>query len=346
MRVLYIYSGERKNKFKGKIGIDYPDTQFYGLNHLAKFGIDAQFKEPPALLRKILGFRLTHMLSFFYMRGYDVVFGSSLMYMLFWQKIFRTKTKYVLLNVGFNRTLLVNKDKKFKFKIINWLLGELDWVVCLSNYQKKFFEEFVPSLRGEVSFVPLGVDTSYCRPIYEGRKNFILSAGRDNGRDYKTVVDVARLMPEEEFHIVASKRNLKGVTDIPGNVKVFFDLSFEKLLVEYEEARILLLITHKDDYSDGSPDSGQTVLLDAMASGLPVIASRKEHLKDYVKEDKEFLAVDFYDSLGIKKTIERLNDKNMAQNMAQSAREVVENRFSTENMANQLAEVFKKVYER
>ncbi|MCH7536148.1 MAG: glycosyltransferase, partial [Bacteroidetes bacterium] len=116
---------------------------------------------------------------------------------------------------------------------------------------------------------------------------------------------------------------------------------------KYKKAKMLLLITKADDYSDSADCSGQTVLLDALASGLPIIASRKEYLKDYVKEGKDVYLVDFYDAYGIKKAINIMDSDNEKRlNMAKEARQTVQNRFSTEHMAEALSSVFEKTYER
>ncbi len=328
----------RGDKFKGKIGVDYPDTQFYGLNHLSKFGIDAEFKEP----QKALGFRLRHFLMYFTARKYDVVFGSSILYMAFWKKFIPTKTKFVLLNISLGRTIAANKHKFFKRKIIYRLLKSIDAVVCLTNIQKEYLEKSAPFFKGKVYVVPLGVDTIYYKPAYEGRKNYILSVGRDNGRDYKTVVETARLVPEEEFHIVCSERNMKSAENVPENVKIFYDLPLAEVTQKYREAKMLLLITHDDNFLDGSDCSGQTVLLDAMASGLPVIASKKKYLADYAKDGEEILLVDFYSPVNIKEKINVLNNSGeLRQKIAAAARKKAENELSTEKMAKKLATVFK-----
>ena len=340
MRVLYIYSGLRKDKFKGEISVDYPDTQFYGLNHLDKFGINADYKEP----RGFGFFRLKHFLSFFLTRGYDIVFGSSLLYALFWKKIFVSHAKFVILNIGLTRALASNRNNPFKLKIILWLLKSAIIVVCLSNNQKKYLEERFSFSQDKVFFVPLGVDIKYYQPIYEGRKNYILSVGRDNGRDYKTIIETAILMPEREFQIVCSRRNLEGINNIPKNVKIFYDLPFSELNRKYQEAEILLLITHNDSFGDGADCSGQTVLLDAMANGLPIIVSRKEYLTDYVIDGKEAIFVDFYNPNKIKIAIESLlNNHRFRKEIAIRARQRVEVEFSTKKMAERLSDIFKNL---
>ncbi|NOY35621.1 MAG: glycosyltransferase family 4 protein [bacterium] len=348
MKVLYLFAGERKSKFKGEIGIDYPDTQFYGLNHLKKYDIDAEFKEFDDLpaggfFKKFLGFNARHALMFFLARRYDVVFGSSLLNMMVFKKIFRPKTKFVLLNISLIRVLKSNKGRFVKERLIKWLLRDIDAIVCLGSAQKEYLADKFGFLKNKVFFVPLGTDIVYYHPVYKGRKNFILSAGRDNGRDYKTVIRVAEKMPEENFEIVCSRRNLAGIGDIPPNIKIIYDIPIGELRKKYKEAKIMLLITHSNDYLDGADCSGQTVLLDSMSSGLPVVVSRKRCLLDYVEDGHSALLVDFYDVESILKKIRSLSNEEVRVGIAKNAREKTEDFFSTEKMAEKLADVFNVV---
>ncbi|MEK7505351.1 MAG: glycosyltransferase family 4 protein [Patescibacteria group bacterium] len=348
-KILYLYSGSRKNKFQGQIGLDYPDTQFYGLNYLKKFDLEAEYKEWQDFAKQKfwhtkIGFRIRHLLLFFFTRGYDLVFGSSILYMMVFKKIFKTRRKFVLFNIGLQRTLTANKKNQFKYALISSLLKELDGVVCLANFQREQLESVYPFLRGKVSFVPLGVDTQFYQPGYEGRGEYILSVGRDNGRDYKTVMEVVRKLPEREFHIVCSKRNLENIGEIPKNVKVFYDLSPSELHKKYQEAILLLLLTHQDSFLDGADCSGQTVLLDAMANGLPVIISRKKYLGDYVTDGKEAILVDCYNATQTALAINSLlEDGEGRHRLALSARKRAELEFSTEKMAEGLSGVFRSL---
>ena len=348
MKLLYLFSGTRKGKFTGTPGINYPDTQLYGLNHLKQFGIEAETKEWTDVIRstwlqKFFGFRLRHFIMFFATRRYDMVFGSSLLYLMILKKIFRPKTKYILFNLGITRTIATHRTHKFCSWALHSLLKEFAGVVCLAHVQKAYLEQHCPYLRGKVFYVPLGVDTKYYQPKFSGRNDRILSAGRDNGRDYKTLIDAARLLPNRQFDIVCSQRNLVGVTDIPNNVTVHFDLPITKLRELYDTAQLLVLSTHDDTWLDGSDCSGQTVLLDAMASGIPVIATRKKYLNDYVVPGKEALVVDCYKPEQIAYAIRELEDPARRQSLAESDRAKVEKEFYTVQMAKQLAEVFKKL---
>lgn len=349
MKALYIYSGDRSQKFKGVAGIDYPDTQFYGMNHLHQFGIDAEYKEFETyplgrFLAKIFGFRIKHLFMYFVARKYDVAFGISIMYMLFWKKFLRSKTKFIIFNSVLNRMFIVHKEGSFKKKMLLWFLKEVDGIVFLAKVHMDRVLERAPFLKDRVFFVPMGVDSKYYKPIYEDREEFILSVGRDNARDYKTVIEVARKMPNEQFHIVCLPRNIQGIKDIPSNVHVHFNIPLAELQRMYRKAKALLLIMHNDTYIDGSDSSGPTVLLEAMAIGLPIISSKKEYLKDYIDHGKDALIVDFYDTDDIVESIKKLSDASLRKEMAMNARKKVDSVFNTKEMARGISEVFKKVY--
>ena len=345
MKVLYIYSGTRK-KLAGEPGQDYPDTSLYGENHLGAFGIEAEHKEfrdvPIVGVLPIPSFALRHALTTLYFSlfgDYDFIFGSSLLYGLFLKKLFGLKQKMVLLDISLGRTLSVNRKSRFKTRLIKSALREASTIICLSDYQQKFLEKELPEMKGKIRMVLLGVDVQYHQPVYENRQDYFLSTGRDNGRDYATVFKTAELMPERKFEIVASPRNVARLGEPPANVQIFFDLPPKRLYSKLLEAKALLLITHPDGYEDGSDCSGQTVLLEAMASGLSVIATKKQYLDNYVEEGKEALFVDSYDAESLRKTLATLSSERSLE-LAHSARKRVEQELSSEHMAEALSQIF------
>ena len=348
MKILYLFSGNREKIINSVTEGLHPDTQLYGLNYLERAGLSAETKDFyvffPRIIGELIGFRLRHLMLYFITHKYDIVFGSSILYMMIFKNILKSKTHYVLLNTSLNRLLTVHKNNPIRLRFIYWMLSGIDKIVCLSNYQLNQLRSDFGIENNKLAFVALGVDENYHKAVYENRKDYILSVGRDNGRDYKTVIEVAKKSPTRKFEIVCNNRNLKGIESIPNNVKITFDISKIDLKKKYEEAKILLLLTHADAYSEGSDCSGQTVLLDAAASGLPIIASRKKYISDYLEEDKEILLVDFYNPGSVLKAIESLEKDDSSVNLAKMARKKVEDLFSTKKMAHNLMEVFKNVY--
>jgi glycosyltransferase involved in cell wall biosynthesis len=351
MRVLYIFSGVRRKKFTGKPGVDYPDTQFYGMNHLSLFGMDSEYKEPEdyflgRLISKFLGFRFKHVFMFFVARKYDIVFGISIIYMLFWKKIFSTKTKFIIFNSVLNRMFLVHKEGTIGHFLLIFVLKEVDAIVFLSHTHLGKVLKSAPFLKDRCFFVPMGVDIEFFKPNYERKDNFFLSVGRDNARDYKTVIEVAKRMPKEEFHLVCLPRNIEAIKKIPSNVKIHVNIPSKALREMYNKATALLLIVHNDSYPEGSDSSGPTVLLEAMANGLPVIASRKDYLSDYIEHNQDAILVDFYDIDAIVSAIFSLKEISFRKRLALNARLKTEKSFNTKDMARSLSKIFNKVYER
>lgn len=348
MRILYLYSGKRKKNWQ--TGIDCPDTQFYGLNHLKKFGLEAEYKEfkdLPVLsfLEKFLSFRIRHCLMFFMARKYDLVFGSSLIYMMPLQIIFRTKTKFVLLNIYLNRLLTANKRNFLKYYLIKFLIRRLDGVVCLSNIQKDYLIDNYNFPRKKIAVIPLGVDINFHQYVSDQkRENFILSAGSDDGRDYRTVLRVVKLLPHRKFVIVCGYRNMESIkkSEIPDNLEIFYYIPPKKLRNFYKRARIFLLVTHPDGYVKAADCSGQTVLLDAMASGLPIIATQKAYLSDYAENNQQILITKSNQPGELKEKLELLlADRDLRERLTKAAREKVETNFSSQLMAQKLAAYFK-----
>lgn len=344
MNVLFLYPGSRKAPGEG-----LPDTQLYGFNHLASLGVsaDALGRDdalPGWLHGRFLGYKLRQALLFFKARSYDIVFGATLIYLMPLKKLFGGNAQYVLLNIELNRILRGSERRPLRRWFLESLLKEFSAIVCLSTYQKEWLLERYPYLTGKVFFIPLGADIHFYHPVYEGRTDVVLSVGKDNGRDYRTLIEVAKRMPNTRFEIVCSPRNLVGIDQVPSNVQVFYDLPVRLLEEKYKTARMLIIPTHDDLSVLGADCSGQTVLLDAMASGLPIIATRKAYLTDYIREEQDALVVDCYNPEQLAEAILRLDDDALRTALAKSARTRVEEHFSSQAMAENISHLFKNTW--
>ncbi len=346
MKIFHSFANDRRGLLSSIKSGNAPDTGLYGLNHLESQGIQSKYVYPLAFLPKFIaqfvGYHLRQILTYPHTRDCDVVFGSTLLSMVPIRRYLPSKSKFVLLNISTSR-LLATQDGHRKNSVLE-ALAEMDAVVCLAQSQKDFLLRHTKFPKDRIYFVPLGVDNSFhsfCSG--ENRDGTILSVGKDNGRDYHTVVEVAKRLPERRFEIVCSRRNISHIKDIPSNVVVYFDLTPLELREKYRTASILLLVTHDDSFDDGSDCSGQTVLLDAMASGLPVIATYKSSLADYVVDGEDALVVPSYDIEACLEAIHKANRKDLRETLATSARRRVDEEFNTQVFAKKMARVFKEV---
>lgn len=133
---------------------------------------------------------------------------------------------------------------------------------------------------------------------------------------------------------------------ISKNVTVYYDLPLARVRQFLEEAFALLLIIRGDTDTDGSDCSGQTVLLEAMASGCPIIATRKAYLEhgEYVTNGKEALFVPVAGVQEICSCVRTLEDPSVRLAFGRAARERAE-KLSTVQMSKSLAHFFRYVYE-
>jgi glycosyltransferase involved in cell wall biosynthesis len=188
----------------------------------------------------------------------------------------------------------------------------------------------------EVSFVPFGVDTEAFRPVLEPSTRDVVSVGADPHRDYALLLDVARALPTVSFTLVAGRDAARWLDDVPENVAVEVDISFEAMKLRLEEARTVALPVRDNTYSGAT-----TVLLQAMALGKPVVVSRTSAIASgYGLLDGENCrlvepgdAAAFARSLG-----DVLRDDLHARALGTSARQTVERDLTWERYVGRIEE--------
>ncbi len=348
IKVLYLFAGERKETIEKWRNGEMPDSYLIGLNHMSNQDIEADYIETRLInrLRKI-NFNLANLLLLFKIRQYDIVFcGGSLLLPLI-AKIFLRfkKPKFVWYNTFFTNSLKRNKNT-----IRGWILKKtilsLDGIICPSTAQRDFLLN-IGCNPDRVFYVPNGVDVPFIESNEEKVEGtsepFILSVGKDMGRDYKTLIEAVRGLPIQ-VKIVAYPRNIENLKNIPGNVSVEA-VSFDNLLKLYKNASIVVIPTKSESWLNASDCSGQYVLLDSMASGKAIIASERATLRDYISDDIDAKIVQAEDPVKLREAIiGLLENKDLMARLGINARDRAQKMFTTKIMADNLASVFKSVY--
>ena len=153
-------------------------------------------------------------------------------------------------------------------------LGATATIVAYSQYEADHLERWVTE-RGSairVVFVPFGVDTDYFRPLAPLDPEVdVVSIGRDPFRDFGSLLEVAARLPRYRFRLVTSLERRRTLGQVPPNVEVETDISFDLVRHRLAAARVVALPVLPNTYSGAT-----TVLLQAMAMGRPIVASRTE----------------------------------------------------------------------
>jgi glycosyltransferase involved in cell wall biosynthesis len=163
-------------------------------------------------------------------------------------------------------------------------LTRMDAVVALAEPQAQFLAERIGADR--VFVVPHGVDTTYFRPA-NGSTASGATAGHDPTclfvgswlRDFETLEKVVRLVAAREpgirFRIVTSAEQVTLLDGLP-NVERTERVSDEELLRIYQSADLFLLPL--------VACTANNSLLEAMACGLPLVASDVGGVREYVDD--------------------------------------------------------------
>lgn len=238
---------------------------------------------------------------------------------------------------GVNRELLRQKITRAAF------------VIGVCEYNKRFLDEQVRhNVNGRVRVVYNGVDL----------KRFHPDAAVD--REPDLVLAVGRLVPKKGFgDLIAACRLLADsgrlvrcriVGDGPLrseleraatglNIEFTGPLSQEDLTAEYRRASVVVLPAAVP--ADGNSDALPTVLLEAQASGCPVVSTRVAGIPEIVDHEQNGLLVDPGDIEGLASAIDRLvSNKQVRTRLGENARRKAEERFDVAKNAAALYREF------
>jgi glycosyltransferase involved in cell wall biosynthesis len=201
-----------------------------------------------------------------------------------------------------------------------------------------------------------GVDTDFFRPVDKAKsrkklglpknRKIILSVRRlvyKNGLD--TLIESAPLVaknhPDALFVVAGKGPSRKLIEDrikelrIQNNVKLAGFVPDEQLPVYYDAADIFMLPSAS---GEGLP----LVLLEAMACGLPVIATAVGGTPEIIEHMKNGVLVPPINPQAIAEALSKLLSEGLGPALGVEARRTVEDRFTWEKNVSQLQDIYKK----
>lgn len=351
-KVLYLYAGSRQNFYNEWSRGLVADTQLLGLNYMSKLGIDAEFSEWSIAegLRRI-SFNLVHLPYIFIVWRYDIVFICAGLPLVFLAKYLLRlkKPKFVIYN-----TYLTNALKRHPTGIIHFInkkaIEGIDCIVCTAHAQEKFLlEQGFDSSKIVVRSIGIDAGRFYNESIKDqsnqmevDREPYIISVGRDPGRDYKTLFEAVKGLSIKVK--VATKPTVVYGLDIPKNVEVLYNVPYEEMPALYHNALFAVVPLRDVEDPKGSDTSGQYGFLEPMASGRATIVSDKETVRDYLIHNENALLVKLGDPALLRSAIDKLlSDIELRKKLAQEGQKNVLERFTSERFARDLSDIFKTI---
>ncbi len=216
-------------------------------------------------------------------------------------------------------------------------------VIITLEKTKEYVERFVKPEK--VVYIPNGVDTTLFRKMKtkKGKAKRIISIGRFvKIKNYDNLVRAVSKIRNAELVLVGDgpeRKNLKKIAENIGCKLILPGmLPNEKLPEEINKADVFVL----PSYSEGMPK----VLLEAMSCEIPCIVSDLPTLREIVKHKKNgFVCGKTPDE--IRKMIEYvLSHKTEAENAAKTARKLVLEKFSIDNLMEKEIKLLKDLQKR
>ncbi len=181
---------------------------------------------------------------------------------------------------------------------------------------------------GRFSFVHWGIQ----RPTTGGASihpsNRYVSAVGGNARDYGTLIEAARLLPDIPFVLVVRPSSLEGLT-IPANVTVHINLALETTMNILSESHFMIL-----PLNSSVVPCGHVTIVAAMHLGKTMIVTASAGIEDYVKDGENALTVPVASVADLVQAISRLwNDDSLCQSLEKHGFRFATTKCTEENIA-------------
>lgn len=252
---------------------------------------------------------------------------------------------------------IIGKNSVLK-SLCRFTVKNSDVITVNSSYTKEQLVTIAPESKQKIQVIPMGVNPQQFYDISNDqmKKKFqnnqiILSVGRLI--DLKGTVFLVESLPyilnhypntlliiigsgpeEERLHERVESLSLKEHVTFLGT------LNHEDLIPYYHLADVFIL---PSIFKDGKTEALGVVLLEAMASGCPVIGSNVGGIPDIIRDGENgFLVPEQNPEVLAEKITAVLSNRAMADRFRQEGYDIVQSRFSWDIISSQ----FTKVYER
>lgn len=345
-----------------------PDNELYGLNYMNKFGLEAGYGDvyPPA--QKLLDIIFLPLYKLFRNQidiGFHLGRAILLLPKMNRADIVITNTDSIGLPVcllkrlgfvnppiicavglfyiqgGLKTAIDLERQTLFR-RFYVWILSAADHIIYHSPIEKEKLVKLGLYNPAYCSFVPMGSDgiffKSYQSSTISHQPSIILSVGRDHSRDYETLFSTAKKLPELNFVVICSRRNIEGLK-IPANVTVLIDIPYREVASWYEKSSMVVLPMREMHRS-----SGQISLIDALHSGKPVIVSDVSGISHYgLKTEQDVIMVRPESYGDLIKAIKLVTANQKLRLKLIENGKLIAGEFTTKNYAAMIAEIAKEV---
>ena len=340
MKVAFVYPNPRTALLDKVAAGEAPDTALLGQNHLHEHGVDARIHQPRLRrrerrqgLRHRLTWNLRELTLPWEVGDVDLVVTS--LANLF-PLVARMRGRPRVLLLSYHLAATYARSSRPRRRLLRAVISASAGVVCMSTAGRDRLLALTGADPRNVHAALLGVDERFWTPAAPAQNGYVLTVGRDLARDYATFARAVEGLPVRAL-IAAGPANLAAV-DLPANAEARFDIGADEVKDLYAGAGCVVVPTRREDYRYGTENSGTIALLEAMASGRPVVVTERSTLAEYVRAGETALTVAPEDPAALRAAIETLlGDPERARKLGERGRRQVEESHTTRHFAARLA---------
>jgi len=351
-KILFVFRTPRLGVLRAWKRGEGPDSLLFSANHLKKLGYSVDFFDtaytPFNIFHPLfylfehsiinvtkMGFKLDQAI-FLYPKfsQYDVIVAtgdSAGLPILFLKYMKIIRTPVIFMTAGLAGALK-GKTNTWVGKLYKKILPQAEIFTSYSKIEINFFKDEM-ELKNKITYMPLATDYKYFSQTSAAKRNIICAVGTEMGRDYKTFFQAVKDLPINA-EVACHPDNIKGLK-IPANVKVHLNIPTSEVLKIYQKSTISV-VPCKERYRS----SGQMVVLESAAAGLPIVASKILGLTSaFDFEDKKHLIFSKpHDPSDMRKNIMYLlKNKKLSSALGENASRKAKHRYTTELMAKRLS---------
>lgn len=244
------------------------------------------------------------------------------------------------------KTAILNHylSHKWKSRFVRWfdLTSAMDAIICMNEFQTNFARTTLCIEPKKVVQVQYGamVDGRFFTPDRrcQSDNTYVLSVGRER-RDYEFLLGALRTLDVPATIVASGLGSANGYSNSAlrsqHKVTVLSNLSYTNLRDVYADSAFVVLPLHDVEFP-----AGVTTIMEAMAMGKAVIATRSRGIHEFIEDGRSGLWVNIGDVEDLRaKIIYLWNNPDIAHRMGVYARTLVKERVDLTRSVGELASI-------
>jgi glycosyltransferase involved in cell wall biosynthesis len=235
-------------------------------------------------------------------------------------------------------------------------LAEAEFGVAISEYNREFLRAYGGDEQTPVHVIRCGIDVSSYRfrsraPAGEGPLRALAIGGFKDYKGHRYLLEALGGDPELErisLDLVGDGPLREELEVLASNLRLSERVRFHGALTE---PRVIALLETADLFvlpsvvtPEGNTEGLPVVLMEALAAGVPVVATRVTGVPELVREGETGLLAEPADPADLRRAIKRLlADPDAARLRCRAGRELVEREYDAAVTGGALAELFAQV---